>query len=485
MTLTATADPTNSRVLLAASSLPNLTGLNIYIDRQVPGGAWTGVRGASPATPNATTLNVSDYEFTPNVVNSYRVRTDVAYDLFSRTVSNGWTTLDSGQTWVTGGGAAANYAVGSGFGSHTVASVNVIRETSIVNITVDTETVTDIAVSAIATGASLHGAVVARRVDASNYFFADVEFRTDSTLIFSINKRTTGTDVQLATYVPTITYTAGASYRIRFKVQGTSIFAKIWDPIASPTEPGAYQLIVSDNSVTSGSGLSARSIATSGNTNSSPQVRFDMFHSGDLATTNQTFASLGTATVTPPFGTDEVWLKFPLRPYLNRQISLCNWSPEVRPARGQLFDVLGRRAKVAVTDVRGGREFDVLLVAADANESDAIESALNYGDVVYIQTPGVTTVCSLAKRNYPASIYGYIGGSNSELTLTRVLDSSVIYVPSFSITEAAAPDPSLLGSSSTWGGIIANFATWAAVQAQFPNWLAVQQYVQPNNVIVG
>ncbi|MFD8700941.1 hypothetical protein, partial [Kitasatospora purpeofusca] len=48
-------------------------------------------------------------------------------DTFDRTVASGWGTASSGQAWSNGGGTAADYAVGSGVGSHTLATVDLSR----------------------------------------------------------------------------------------------------------------------------------------------------------------------------------------------------------------------------------------------------------------------------------------------------------------------------------------------------------------------
>lgn len=490
MTLAATYESADARVKLDLSALPLVANLPIYVERQLPGSSdWALVRGGAPAVPNAATATIYDYEFTPNVINSYRARTDARYDSFSRTLADDWGSLDSGEAWTesAGTGAITDFDVGSGFGSMTMSTVGSSRTAATTVASGDQDVYVDMAVSATATGASLLASIFGRQLNTLNFYSFDVFFQTDGTLTTRLQKTVAGVATTLKSVTPGITYSAAQFVRARLRVLGSTVQAKVWSALVS--EPGPWTISLVDGSLTTGSTVLLRGRSETGNTNVNPQIRFDNFRAADIGTATLAFASVGTANVTPTFGEDEVWLKFPLLPFLNREIDLCNWTPELRPARGQVFEVLGRRLPVAVTDVRGSRRFDIVIAAEDSTEAEAIELALSFGDVGFIQPPGANTLCEKTRRFYPAQGYFFLG----DLTSTRIFDGAFPQVLTMPLTEVAAPDPAVIGVTSTWQGIInaaaaGDFGTnnWSGVIATFATWFDVQQYQSdPGDEVVG
>lgn len=181
-----------------------------------------------------------------------------------------------------------------------------------------------------------------------------------------------------------------------------------------------------------------------------------------------------TATVTPAPTT--VWLKSIARPFLNRQVTVVGFDTVTLPARGGVLDVIGRREPVAITEVRGSRQYALTLRAADRVEADALELMLSFGDVLYVQPPSASCVV-------PRAMYAYVG----DVSFQRAgrSDGEVRYV-TLPLTEVAAPDPSIVGYTITWAGVKSTWATWAAVKAAVPTWLALQEYVAaPADEIVG
>lgn len=195
-------------------------------------------------------------------------------DVFGRSVSNGWGTSDTGQAWSTGGGTAADYAVGSGVGSHTLATVNASRRTFVDTDIVNFDYYVDVAVSATATGGSLFGGPTGRYMDSSNLYQARLEFTTGSALILSIRKLVNSNETQLGTYTLVDTYTPGGFVRIRFQASGATFRAKAWlatDPVEEPN----WHVTVTDTSITTAAFMGTRSISSSANTNVNPAVRYD------------------------------------------------------------------------------------------------------------------------------------------------------------------------------------------------------------------
>ncbi|WP_225840320.1 hypothetical protein [Streptomyces sp. NK08204] len=195
-------------------------------------------------------------------------------DTFSRTTSNGWGTADTGQPWsVTG--SAADFAVGSGYGSVTQPSTGIAHLTTIAASSADTDLYADVATSALATGASLFGGPVIRAVDNNNWYMARVEFTTANTIVLSLRKRVSGVETELAAITTALTHVAGAFYRVRIQAVGAALKARIWT--ATDTEPGSWHVMATDSSLTSSATVGTRSFSGAGNTNVSPQLRFANF----------------------------------------------------------------------------------------------------------------------------------------------------------------------------------------------------------------
>ncbi|MGW1532341.1 hypothetical protein [Streptomyces aureus] len=205
-------------------------------------------------------------------------------DLFGRTVSNGWGTADTGQVWSVSGGTSADYAVGSGVGTHTLPTVNASRRSFTDAAFTDFDIYVDVAVSATATGASIHGGPTGRYIDSDNLYMARLDFDTASGVTLQIRKRVNATESGLGSFVLPGTYTPGAAWRVRFQAQGARLRAKAW-LIADVVETPEWQVTVTDGDISTTSFIGVRSILAVGNTNVSPVVSYD-----NLAVVNaQTF----------------------------------------------------------------------------------------------------------------------------------------------------------------------------------------------------
>lgn len=201
-----------------------------------------------------------------------RVKASWLYDDFGRTVSLSWSMADSSQTWAAGGGTAADYAVGSGYGSHTLATVNASRRSFTDFTYADFDYYVDVTTSATATGGSLMGGPTGRYNDSDNLYMARVEFTTANAVILTIRERVAGVESELGTFTSGITHTAGTFVRVRFQVSGTTLRAKVWR--VADWEPDVWHISVTDSSITTSTYVGVRSIASSANTNVSPQVRY-------------------------------------------------------------------------------------------------------------------------------------------------------------------------------------------------------------------
>lgn len=228
---------------------------------------------------NFTDLNSGDFQ-TFALLQIYNVTTGLltyenwgAYDNFTRSVTAGWGSADRGGAWTNTGGASSDFNVDGSVGTHLLTSTNVSRRSGLVASSADFDMFGNIATSALSTGDSLTGGLIARYVDSSNLYMARLEFTTAGTIILSIRSRVAGTETSLGTYTTTLTHTAGAYYRVRFWGYGTSLKAKAWD--VGSTEPDDWQIEVTDTALTTAGSVGARSISITGNTNTNPVISYD------------------------------------------------------------------------------------------------------------------------------------------------------------------------------------------------------------------
>ncbi|MCD7440228.1 hypothetical protein K4B79_18615 [Streptomyces lincolnensis] len=203
------------------------------------------------------------------------------WDTFGRTVASGWGNAGSGQAW-TVVGAAADYAVGSGYGSATQPSTGIAHLTLAPAPSADIDLYVDVASSVLASGASLFAGPIVRAVDNNNHYAVRVDFTTSAGVAITVRKRVAGVETQLGTFTSGLTHVAGTFYRVRFQAYGTALKAKVW--LASAVEPVAWQIEVTDSSLTAAANVGTRSFANTGSTPVNPQLRFDNFRLADPQT---------------------------------------------------------------------------------------------------------------------------------------------------------------------------------------------------------
>jgi hypothetical protein len=202
--------------------------------------------------------------------------TDGIADTFARTVSSGWGSADTGQAWSTTGGSASDYSVSGGTGRHSLGSVAVPRYTTVASPSADFDVQASIASSALATGASIIGALLARYAGTSDFYQARLEFTTARAVVLTLRKTIASADSQLATVTPIdLQHTAAVRYAVRFQGKGSTLRAKVWP--ATGIEPQVWHLTVTDTALTAAGSLACRSVLATGNTNTTPTVDFDDF----------------------------------------------------------------------------------------------------------------------------------------------------------------------------------------------------------------
>ncbi|MFF9199955.1 hypothetical protein ACF09L_32590 [Streptomyces sp. NPDC014779] len=194
--------------------------------------------------------------------------TGVAQDAFGRTSSGTWGTADSGQAWTASGGAAADYTVSSGVGRHIANARSTVRATTIPVIVADVDLSVDVALSAIPAGDVASVWLMARRLDANNFYSARLQVAAGGAITLSLRKSVGGTDTQLATFATGLTLAAGTSYRVRLAVTGTSLSAKAW--AATSAEPLAWQVTATDSALSGTGAVGVRTQLGAATTNPLP-----------------------------------------------------------------------------------------------------------------------------------------------------------------------------------------------------------------------
>lgn len=200
-------------------------------------------------------------------------------DTFTRTESSSWGSPDAGSAWsIVGGGPASNYSVNGSAGVHTLTTVDTSRRTAVTAVSPDFDLYCDITTSALATGASLYGAVTARMQDAGNMYMVRLEFTTANTIIMVLRRLIADVGTDLGTYtVAGVTHVAGTYIRVRFQATGSALKAKAWLATA-PVEPPEWHVSATDSSFSSAHSIGTRSITVTGNTNVNPEIRYDNYN---------------------------------------------------------------------------------------------------------------------------------------------------------------------------------------------------------------
>ncbi|MDX2705797.1 hypothetical protein PV350_23475 [Streptomyces sp. PA03-6a] len=197
-------------------------------------------------------------------------------DTFARTTSNGWGTTSIGGTWTVVAGTTADFSTNGTYGVHSQPSTGQAHISGLTAPSADVDLYADIATSSLATGGSMFGGPCARLVNNNDFYMARLEFTTGQAIILSLRKRVSAAETALASFTTSLTHVAGAFYRVRFQVFGSTLRARVWDPAAS-REPSEWQVTVTDTSHTTANNIGIRSFTNAGNTNVNPQVRTDNF----------------------------------------------------------------------------------------------------------------------------------------------------------------------------------------------------------------
>ncbi|MFE6379236.1 hypothetical protein [Streptomyces roseolus] len=187
-------------------------------------------------------------------------------DTFSRTVSNGWGTSNSGQQWSILQGPAADFDVTGGVGRQSHPTAGAFHAVTAPVLSPDVDLAVNFAVNAVPAGDFAYALLMARVASTATLYMARVRITAASgAMQLTLRKRIGNVETELAANLPGYSYVANASYRIRFSVQGSTLRARMWP--ASDIEPTAWQVSATDADLTTPDVVGIRTLTGSGITN--------------------------------------------------------------------------------------------------------------------------------------------------------------------------------------------------------------------------
>jgi hypothetical protein len=250
-----------------------------------------------------------------------RILSTLARDTFTRSVTDGWGTATSGETY-TLVGTAANFDVNGTAGTIQPGTSNSNRIAVIAEAGADRTVAVDFAWSAIPAANSIYGGVIPRYTDSSNFYVVDVHILPASGPFLRIRKNVAGVLSDIATLNLFLTYgyahnyVAAATWRVKAMISGSTISAKAWNK-SLVIEPD-WQLTATDTSHATGANVGV--FARNDSVTLTIVGTFDNFRATENNRTSVTVSSTPALTLNT---NSLVWLKDPLRPALDRSLDLC------------------------------------------------------------------------------------------------------------------------------------------------------------------
>lgn len=210
-------------------------------------------------------------------------QTIVADQFQYRSSSSTWTNAEGpgtpGPAWTHNGGVNGDYTVANGSGLISISAVNSVRLCVIgANVLDGTVDVTIPAPSSMPTGAPITKGLVARYVDASNYYRALVQFNTDATITLLIVRRAGAVNTTLTTLNTSLTYQPGDEFRAELDFDGPILSARIWSTSRAPSNIWSTGDVTDAAPIIAAGAVGTIAFLNSGNTNTLPHVvSFDDF----------------------------------------------------------------------------------------------------------------------------------------------------------------------------------------------------------------
>lgn len=495
-TITATTNPQESFVRLDMD-FSDVEAQFLQVQRtDVLSGLATTVRSYQPTSGGypvavAGRMTLYDVEAPLDTVISYTASypwggvvagTTPMLDAFGRTSSSSFGTNDTGQLYSTAGGVATDYNVAAGVGTILLSTVNASRQVSAGSSMTDMDMRVVFKVPAVATGAPLDIGAQVRKIDTSNWYMAELQFTTSSTVILRFSKNVAASFTQgIASVTLSGTYAANAQYNLRVQIVGQVLRAKVWPVTANGPndgEPGAWALstTVTGSVLTGSGGYGVRSIAETGNTNTTPTFSVDSIivvsSNPTVSTSTLQLASNGLIQVKDPLRpansvqADLGSLRRGIPDWLCRRGSSFGYlgvAAKSRAARSGVFEVPNQAEPVTISRVRGSPSTSLGLVARSFADRDAMVTLLSAGSALLIQTP--------AAYGEPDQYAQVLDVGEDPVFQDRRRQPRLFTIP-YRVTKAPSGPPQG-AQGQRWGDIGARYTTNTALAAAGLTWTQV------------
>ena len=437
------------------------------------GRVWT-LNGTASIPTRQLVSQVDDYEFTPGVVNYYRVS---SVDQPSGLLLPG----------LTGGSGST-------------------PDNAALDIVADIDLRADLTTNIWNVGIGALVAIIAKYGNTANQRSYRLFFEVDGKLTFGWSENGTAAMASVQpTVVPTIPSSGRLAVRVTLDVNdgaANRVFKWYTAPsLAGPwTQLGATITVAGVTSIFSGSADMYVGASNVGLNDPLPgtvhavEVRNGIdgtvvanpdFTAQPMGTTSFTDAAgrvwtvnrsmiiqYASANATPTL--TAIWLKSVTRPFLNRPATVVGFTDPARPSRSSEFDVVGRSYPIAVNDIRSSRRWAVDLYTATADDAQTLDYVLAAGDVMLLHTPAG---CEVPGGYVQIKDYGQRHPAGRVRGASRVT--------SLPLVEVAPPGPDVAANLVTWASVLAMYATWADLLAANPTWADVLQLVgDPSEAIV-
>lgn len=467
MTVAATYDDTEElgRVRLTLSGYSSYADF-AKIERSIDGVNWTTVRGGSavPLLSGAATLD--DYEFRPNLLNTYRVST--------------WDTATPSLIAQGTGASAVNASVTPGLpaglqkGDLMVLHAAIRNSgTGTVNVPAGWTVVTNTGNMLLAVRSWVSGDT------APTVTFNNGAANEDTTAyIFGI-RNVDPTPYQIATPLlngsfqnvdtPAITYPAN-SFFIRYAWKQDDYTTFDFSPLGNAG--GVSTVTGNDSSIFAG-GI-ARPTAGTWPLQNIPVTggAAAISRAGAASFVQRAVLDQDTTTITPTV--TRYRIKNPQRPSLNRYIEpLPLDTPISRTSRTGAFAVQGRNLPVIVSDVMNSRSFTLKIDSSGYAQTWALDQVFVTGEPLYLEVP-------ITSGQLPC-LYFVITG---ELEIEEDANGTGSYTISIPLTECAAPAASVAGATFLYSDVSSTYATYADVLAGVATYADLLNKVSTAEVVV-
>jgi hypothetical protein len=462
---TLTYDAVLSRVRLSADGF----GLapTALVERSTNQISWTPVRGGNPATVTGGALQVDDYEFTPGVLNYYRIT--VARDAHTASVAFAGAPASANNTSVVPALPTSARA------KHLVLLLAAIRDevSGVIGVPAGYSTL----------WSAGHVKLLAK-----------VHSGNEAAPTVTVSGGAVNSDVQAQTFAVRNVATAATSVATSLNPSGTTI------PYPALTPALARQVLIAIGwrkddwtSVNALAGMTEIGDAAStvgddqglvwdwsqqagASPTTVPAGAFTVV-GGAAAITRGALVALAptttvlTASITP--AQTGIWVKNLTRPFLNRQVTVVGHSDIEQDARLGLHDIVGRSYPVAVTDVRSSRRQTLTLMFPTIAAAEDFRQCLAPGSPILLHVP--PTGCP-----FPG-MYAVVG----QISIRKMSQRGVRRYFTLPLTEVAAPTADVVGATLTYNTVLASYATYDALLAGETSYNGLMEGIgSPGDVVV-